>query len=267
MAPSQIKPNQGGLLQRGNAKIAPSQIKPNIDWFLQRFYCSSYIALPPLKNWHMQNIRNHKIPIIPHKHVFFFADAILVDRRGRDGHGWPESKRSKTGGFCSSGPQGRKKAPKKHPFDILVDQSDGPLRWHPQTKKHMFFDNFVASDVLRVFLLHFCILWLLFEHGSVKRRQMRCFWTVGQTLSNSLVAWMPSICLRWRVFGQDPTFWGTELFWEKRFSLVIIPSLLRNHVVFCKEATSESERSKTGGFWSSGPQSRERHPKNTLLIS
>ena len=38
MAPSQIKPNQGGLLPRGNANIAPSQIKPNIDLFLQGFF-------------------------------------------------------------------------------------------------------------------------------------------------------------------------------------------------------------------------------------
>ena len=61
MAPSQIKPDQGGLLQRGKAKMAPSQIKPNIRWFLQGSVFSFYIALPHLKNWHLQNSRNHKI--------------------------------------------------------------------------------------------------------------------------------------------------------------------------------------------------------------
>ena len=50
MAPSQIKPDQGGLLQRGKAKMAPSQIKPNIRWFLQGSVFSFYIALPHLKN-------------------------------------------------------------------------------------------------------------------------------------------------------------------------------------------------------------------------
>ena len=29
-----------------------------------------------------------------------FADAILVDQRGRDGHFWGESETSKTGGFA-----------------------------------------------------------------------------------------------------------------------------------------------------------------------
>ena len=37
-----------------------------------------------------------------------FADAILVDHRGRDGHFWWKSETSKTGGVCSSGGKGWK---------------------------------------------------------------------------------------------------------------------------------------------------------------
>ena len=72
MAPSQIKPNQGGLLQRGNANIAPSQIKPNIDLFLQGFFwliLKSVTALEELTH------AKHQKPQNPHnstKNVCFF---------------------------------------------------------------------------------------------------------------------------------------------------------------------------------------------------
>ena len=50
--------------------------------------------------------------------------------------------------------------------------------------------------------------------------------------------------------------------------MVIIPSLLKKNVVFCKKATSESERSKTGGFGALLAEKVEKGTKtNTLLTS